>query len=169
MSTFNLESSIQKAQQRLRHTRLSTRKKRSDRGKLRLHRGIQSYLNKQLAGHVRPAMKQVLRNLRNHCLQKNLRCPSRAFVYQYLRKIELPRVRVNALPRPVQQALYNFANYSVVPQHQLAFYCLNYGDISAISFAAGLPWLALYQAARMRGWRPKSRGLLRAIMKTRNI
>ncbi len=56
-----------------------------------------------------------------------------------------------------------------VPGPQLAFYCLNYGGIGAISFAAGLPWLALYQAALIPGWRRRSGGLLEAIRRVRGI
>jgi hypothetical protein len=56
-----------------------------------------------------------------------------------------------------------------VPGHQLAFYCFDYGSLAAISFAAGLPWLDLYQARRMRGWRPRSFGLLAAVMRRRGL
>jgi hypothetical protein len=56
-----------------------------------------------------------------------------------------------------------------VPGHQLAFYCFNYGSLGAISYAAGLPWLDLYQARRMRGWRPRSFGLLLAVMRRRGL
>ena len=66
-------------------------------------------------------------------------------------------------------ALYNLAPESEVPAHQVAFYCFNYGDLAAASFAAGLPWLALYQAARLPGWRARSRGLLEATLRVRNI
>jgi hypothetical protein len=51
----------------------------------------------------------------------------------------------------------------------VAFAAFNYGDVHAISFASGLPWLALYQADRVRGWRPKSHALLRAVMADRGI
>lgn len=56
-----------------------------------------------------------------------------------------------------------------MPGPQLAFYCLNYGSLAAISYAAGLPWLDLYQAGRLRGWRPRSRGLLDAVLRARGI
>ena len=166
---FNLKSSIQRAQRRLEGRGLSTRRKRSDRGTLRMDLSVQSKLRTLLSGHDRPSMKQVMFDLNSYCKRRSLRCPSRATLYQFLNKVELPTIRVASLPPTVKQALYNFTDSSEVPEHQLAFYCLNYGDVPAMSFAAGLPWLALYQAARMRGWRPKSRGLLRAIMKTRRI
>ena len=73
------------------------------------------------------------------------------------------------LPTPVVEALYNIAPDWRVPGHQLAFYCFNYGSLGAISFAAGLPWLDLYQARRMRGWRPRSFGLLSAVMRRRGL
>lgn len=76
---------------------------------------------------------------------------------------------MGALPPAVRETLYNLAEDGIVPGHQLAFHCLNYGGVEALSFAAGLPWLALYQAARLRGWRPRSRGLLEAILRTRGI
>jgi hypothetical protein len=47
------------------------------------------------------------------------------------------------------------------------FYCLNYGSLAAMSFAAGLPWLDLHQARHLRGWRPRSRGLLDAVLRAR--
>jgi non-specific serine/threonine protein kinase len=34
---------------------------------------------------------------------------------------------------------------------------------------AGLPWLDLYQARRARGWRTRSRGLLDAVLRAREI
>ena len=57
----------------------------------------------------------------------------------------------------------------LVPGHQLAFYCFNYGTSDVMSFAAGLPWLDLYQAAHLRGWWPRSRGLLDASLRARRI
>ena len=73
------------------------------------------------------------------------------------------------LPDAAREALYNLPEAGEVPGHQLAFYCLNYGGLGAISFAAGLPWLALYQADLLPGWRPRSRGLLKAIRLARSI
>jgi hypothetical protein len=83
--------------------------------------------------------------------------------------LPVPTYRVGDLPAPVQDALYNLEPDSEVPAHQLAFYCVNYGDLEAVSFAAGLPWLAIYQALRMRGYRPKSRGLIEAVARARRI
>jgi len=66
-------------------------------------------------------------------------------------------------------ALYNLPRDGEVPGEQLAFYCFNYGDLKAVQYAAGLPWLPLYRAYRMRGWRAQSRGLLRAALLARGI
>ena len=76
---------------------------------------------------------------------------------------------IGQLPPAARDTLYNLDPEGVVPGHQLAFYCLTYGGLAAASFAAGLPWLALYQAARLPGWRGRSRGLLDAILEARNI
>jgi hypothetical protein len=65
--------------------------------------------------------------------------------------------------------LYNLGPTGTVPGHQLAFYCFNYGSLAAVSYAAGLPWLDLHQARRLQGWRPRSRGLLDAVMRVRGI
>ena len=69
----------------------------------------------------------------------------------------------------VAATLYNLAPDAVVPGAQLVFYCFNYGSLAAMSFAAGLPWLDLRRASRLRGWRSRSRGLLDAVMRVRGI
>lgn len=76
---------------------------------------------------------------------------------------------MSALPTDVRPCLYNLSDDATVPGRQLAFYCFNYGGGRAASFAAGLPWLDLYQAARLPGWRPKSRGLIQAVLRVRGI
>ena len=93
----------------------------------------------------------------------------RASLYNALARIEGHTYAIADLPAPVARALYNLAATGRVPGHQLAFYCFNYGSVPAISFAAGLPWLDLYQARRFRGWRPRSAGLLEAVMRARGI
>ena len=80
-----------------------------------------------------------------------------------------PSFAITDLPLAARETLYNLPQTGEVPGHQLAFYCLNYGGLDAISFAAGLPWLALYQADLLSGWRPRSRGLLKAIRRARSI
>ena len=114
-------------------------------------------------------MRALLAGLRARCVGMHLEAPSRATVYKLLESLPCPTRRKMGLPEAVQSALYNLAPESEVPLHQIAFYCFNYGDLRALSFAAGLPWLALYQARRTRGHRPKSRGLLEAAMRVRRI
>lgn len=114
-------------------------------------------------------MRALLAQLRSKCASRGLNAPSRATAYKLLTSLPVPTYRVADLPDAVQSALYNLQPDSLVPAHQLAFYCVNYGDLEAVSFAAGLPWLAIYQALRMRGHRPRSRGLLEAVARARRI
>lgn len=114
-------------------------------------------------------MKDLLVALDSCCRQAQLDPPSRATVYKLIGSLPCPTRRKRDLPEAVQAALYNLEPDSEIPLHQIAFCCFNYGDLQASCFAAGLPWLALYQARRMRGHRPKSRGLLDAAMRTRRI
>ena len=114
-------------------------------------------------------MTAVHRHLADLGARHGRRPPSRASLYRALSKIDGHAYDVSRLPRPVREALYNLAPRGAVPGHQLVFYCFNYGSLAAASYAAGLPWLDLYQAWRLRGWRPRSRGLLRAVMRARAI
>jgi len=114
-------------------------------------------------------MRALLAQLRMKCERRGLTAPSRATTYKLLARLPVPTYRVADLPAAVQSALYNLQPESRVPAHQLVFYCVNYGDLEAVSFAAGLPWLAIYQALRMRGYRPRSRGLLEAVARARRI
>lgn len=114
-------------------------------------------------------MTEMLRELGSLCAKKGVSAPSRASVYKLLDKLRVPTYRMRDLPEEVREALYNFDEGSEVPAHQLAFYCFNYGDLKAVSFAAGLPWLAIYQAVRMSGYRKKSKGLALAVARARNI
>jgi len=93
----------------------------------------------------------------------------RASLYNALARLEGHAYAMADLPVPVAGSLYNLPSAGMVPGHQLAFYCFNYGSLPAISYAAGLPWLDLYQARRLRGWRPRSAGLLAAVMRARSI
>ncbi|MBP1635115.1 MAG: hypothetical protein H6Q10_1689 [Acidobacteria bacterium] len=103
------------------------------------------------------------------CRAKRLRTPSRASLYSAFAAIEGHSYEIASLPPAVLELLYNLAPTGRVPGMQLAFYCLNYGSLAEVSYAAGLPWLDLYQARRLRGWRPRSRGLLDAVMRVRGI
>jgi hypothetical protein len=122
-----------------------------------------------LAGYEFPGVKQVLSDLRQRCGENRLPCPSRATVYKLMQQLPGETYPVADLPPVVRAALYNQSVDATVPGHQLAFYCFNYGALGAIHYAAGMPWLPLYQAYRMRGWRPKSRGLLKAVLLARGI
>ena len=126
-------------------------------------------LSEAAGSYDRPGMFNLLLSLAEQCRREGLRAPSRASVYKLLPTLPTPRYKVADLPPSVRAALYNLTDDSEVPSHQLAFYCFNYGDLAAISFAAGLPWLALYQAARMPGYRSRSRGLVEAVVRARGI
>jgi hypothetical protein len=114
-------------------------------------------------------MPQILAEIDLECRREGLRPPSRATVYKLLDTLPTRTYRASELPRPVREALYNLDPVSEVPGHQLAFYCFNYGDLAAASFASGLPWLALHQALRLPGHRARSRGLLEAVVHVRGI
>lgn len=114
-------------------------------------------------------MRELMDSLGRFCERRGLRPPARATIYEAMARTPSPGYVATDLPAPVQAALYNLEGAGEIPGHQLAFYCLNYGDLAAISFSAGLPWLALYQAARLPGWRRRSRGLLESIRQVRGI
>jgi hypothetical protein len=115
----------------------------------------------------RPSMTDIHRRRTALARRRGWRPPARATLYAALATLEGSRHEVARLPPPVRAALYNLAPDAMVPGHQLAFYCFNYGSLAAMSYAAGLPWLDLYQAGRARGWRPRSRGLLAAALRAR--
>ena len=170
MAAFDLDRSLERARRRLGAAPgLSGRAPRSDRGSSRLHPEVLAVVVRAVSGPERPRMKDLLAGIRDGCRERGLDPPSRATVYHLMARLPGPTFRVSALPPAVRDALYNLAPDSEVPAHQVAFYCVNYGDTRAVSFAAGLPWLALYQALRLPGHRPKSRGLLEAVARARGI
>jgi hypothetical protein len=114
-------------------------------------------------------MAALQRLVSERCRSAGLKPPARASLYNALARLEGHSYAVATFPPPVVEALYNIAPDGRVPGHQLAFYCFNHGSLGAISYAAGLPWLDLYQARRMRGWRPRSLGLLLAVMRQRGL
>lgn len=169
-SIFDLASSIERARKRLgAHAGDPPRAPRSDRGISRLPAETQACVAEALSGHERPRTRDLLTRIRACCSERGVKTPSRATVYKAMDKIPAPTYVVADLPPPVQAALYNLDAESRVPAHQVAFYCFNYGTLAAVSFAAGLPWLALHQARRMPGHRPKSRGLIDAVAQVRGI
>jgi len=170
MSAFNFRTSAEQARRRLGGSRRrSLRRPRSDRGRSRLPAPVLEVLRKLLWSQERPRMRDLLADMHKHCRELALAPPSRATVYKLMGTLPCPRLRVGDLPAPVQQALYNFEPKSEVPTHQVAFGCFNHGSLPAISFAASLPWLAIHQALRMRGYRAGSRGLVLAVARVRGI
>ncbi len=170
MSVFDIGASEQRARHRLQSAPHSGgRRPRSDRGRSRIDPRVLAVLSAVTAGYDRPSMAAILKRVNEQCRRKRLTPPSRATIYKMLATLPTPRYRVAELPAAVQAALYNLGPDSDVPTHQIAFYCFNYGDVRAMSFAAGLPWLALYQAQRMPGHRPKSRGALHAVALARGV
>jgi hypothetical protein len=165
---FDLAESLKRAEERF-GSAPAPRKPRSDRGRPRLPPEVLERLHELLAGQERPPVREILSRLAQLCDARGLPTPARATIYQVLRVAPSGSYRVGDLPAAVRGTLYNLDENAEVPGHQLAFHCLNYGGVEAASYAAGLPWLALYQAARLGGWRPRSRGLLDAILRTRGI
>lgn len=168
MSVFDLKGSLNRAAERLGKTK-STRRGRSDRGRSRLHRDVAARLRAALLGQERPSVAAVLEELRAFCAARGLRPPARATLYQWMEDVPVPGYVIEELSKPVREALYNLPSTGEIPGTQLAFYCFNFGGVAAMSFAAGLPWLTLHQAARRRGWRPGSRGLIEAVLAARGI
>jgi hypothetical protein len=156
------------AEQRLGRT-THQRRPRSDRGRPRVPAEVLGLLQSLLLEYDKPAIRDIASALERQCHERHLRCPSRASIYKLLDAADGHTYTMTALPAAVQHALYNLGPEALVPGRQVAFYCFNYGDLAAICFAAGMPWLDLYQAARLRGWRDKSRGLLEAVCRARQI
>jgi hypothetical protein len=162
---FDLE--LSQAQARRRLGPHSGRRRRSDAGRSRLRPELLAELRRLVLAGERPAMTAIQRRLAALARERGWRAPSRGTLYAALATLEGSRHEVAKLPPRVREALYNLDPKATVPGHQVAFYCFNYGSLAAASFAAGLPWLDLYQAARARGWRPRSRGLLLAALAAR--
>ena len=170
MTPFDIGLSQKNAERRIGGaTRSSARRPRSDRGRSRLDSRVLAALSDALSGQERPTMAEILAQVSERCRREGVTPPSRATAYKLLKSLPTPTYRVSKLPPRVRHALYNLGSESDVPAHQLAFYCFNYGDLAAVSFAAGLPWLAIHQALQLPGYRAKSRGLVEAVARTRGI
>ena len=167
MAAFDLGDSLRRAEERLGPA--VARRPRRDRGRSRLAPELQAELERLLTGRERPPVRVISGRLERFCRERGCGVPARATIYQAMARAPSRSYEVNELPAAVRETLHNLAEDGAVPGHQLAFHCLNYGGVRALSFAAGLPWLALYQAARLPGWRPRSRGVLEAILRTRGI
>lgn len=167
-SIFDLSSSLRRAEARLGPA--SGRRTRSDIGSFRIDPQVRAELRRLLAGDEYPGARAILEQLGSFCARKKLRCPSRATLYKLMEREPGRSYEMAALPSEVRSALYNLgAEVGRVPGPQVAFYCFNYGELGAIHFAARLPWVALHQASKMRGWRARSRGLLCAVLLARRI
>lgn len=149
--------------------RASVRRRRADAGRSRLSPLVIEGLRSLLLGTERPPMVTVERAIADVCVWHGQRPPARASLYNELPRIEGHSYEIATLPEHVRQALYNLELRGQIRGAQIAYYCFNYGTLPAVSFAAGLPWLDLYQASCRRGWRPRSRGLLNAVLKVRGI
>jgi hypothetical protein len=172
VSAFSIESSIARAEQRL---RASGRKARSDKGHTRLPPAVEAKLRELLLDQDKPSIVSLARELGDFCLSRGTRPIARASLYNAIERVPVPALPRSSLPEAVLQSLYNLAEPTGssegadIPCDQIAFYAFNYGSTAAVSFASGLPWLCLHRAARRPGWRPKSRALLSAVMKYRGI
>lgn len=166
MSEIDLQESLDRAAHRLGDGGV---RRRADAGLLRVPATVLAHLRTLVLDHERPRMVDLLAALNRRCRQRGVACPSRATLYKLLHQVEGHSYDPAALPTAVRAALYNLDLDRPVPGHQLAFYCFHHGDLQALSFAAGLPWLDLYQAARTPGWRPRTRGLLDAVLEARGI
>jgi hypothetical protein len=165
MSALDLQDALDHAAARVG----GTAHKRADAGQLRVSTSVLAHLHTLVQGHDRPRMVDLLAALRIRCRQRGDACPSRATLYKLLNQVDGHSYDPAKLPPAVRSALYNINLEQPVPGHQLAFYCFHYGDLQALSFASGLPWIDLYQAARTPGWRPRTRGLLDAVLEARGI
>lgn len=168
MTVFDLRASLERARARLGDDPPS-RRPRSDKGRSRLDPRVRDALDEMLRGQERPPVREIQAALAAYCDTLGVRPPARATIYHAVDRAVPRGLDIARLPSAARESLYNLGATGTVPGHQLAFYCLNYGGLAAASFAAGLPWLALHQASRLPGWRPRSRGVLDAILHARRI
>ena len=162
VSIFDLASSIERATQRLGRSA----RKRADAGRSRLPARVDRKLRELLSGHERPRIRDVQRELVALCRRLGISSPS---IYNAIERCPAPRYVAGELPEAVRTVLHNVDRDGEIPGAQVAFAAFNYGDPGVVSWASGMPWLALHHAARMRGWRPRSLGLLRAAMHHRRL
>jgi hypothetical protein len=130
---------------------------------------VETKLAELLGAHEQPPMRVLVKEMVAHCRRHRLPAPARATLYASLARVPVSSFPMRSLPESVRRALHNLGNGAVVPGDQVAFAAFNRGDTSALSWASGLPWPCLRHAARLPGFRPKSRALLIAIMRYRGI
>ncbi len=126
-------------------------------------------MSRLLGGQQRPRFTDVHRSLTAFCERHGFDPPSRATLYNAVDYVDVPAIAWSDLPGSVRRSLYNLDEVALIPGDIVVFYAFNYGVPRALSFASGLPWLCLLRAERRLGWRPKSRGLLRAVMTARGL
>lgn len=161
---FDLQASLERAERRLTPRK---RRPRSDAGSSRFPRPVLEAVRKALAGQAYPNIPSLLSDLRNHCSERGLEAPSRASLYQLMKRDPGVPLNIADLPTHVRDALYNLDDAGEISGAHVVFYCFNQGSLQAIQYAAGMPWLCLYQARHLPGWRPRSRGMLEAVLLTR--
>ncbi len=164
MSAFDFDQSMARASHRLD----ARRAKRADQGSTRFAPRVEAEVQRLLSTTERPSLLTVERQLRDICAQWGEPAPSRASLYNAVKRARPPVYRVAELPKVVQDTLLNVDN-AEIDGAQLAFCAMNYGSPEALCFAAGLPWICLLRASQMRGHRPKSNALLQAVLAFREI
>lgn len=149
---------------------LRVRRGRSDRGKSRLDPAVELQLRRLLRprDYARPGASEVTRGLAEFCRASGRQVPARSTVYNAVNRLPPVVYPKNALPESIAGTLHNVGGTAIAGR-QIVFAAFNYGDTAAISYASTLPWSCLHAAERMRGWRPKSLALLRAVMRRRGI
>jgi hypothetical protein len=130
---------------------------------------MQRELVRLLHGRDRPAIDSLLAETRARARALRIEAPSRASIYNFMKRCPPHRYAIASLPEPVRKALYNVDPEGTILGHQLAFYAFQHGDLRAACFAAGLPWIDLYLADGLRGWRERSHALLRSVLRFREI
>ena len=169
VSKLTLEPSLAKAAERWGS---SQRRPRADRGHGRLHPEVERKIADLVRTRERPTLAGVHAKLDAFCRRRGFRTPARTSIYNALDRVEVPYLDWETLPTQVREALYNQRGGDAslqMPGDQVVFYSFNYGSPRAVSYASGMDWLSLHRAAKRRGWRPKSRALLEAVLHYRNI
>lgn len=170
---FDLRQSLARARERLQPAAgkqsSSARATRSDAGASRLHPELQRQLDRLFSGAERPRMRDVRAQLAATCARGGLQPPSRAAIYAWLPRAAVPSYRVGELPAHLRELIHNLDDAAEIPGPQLVCALMNHGDTRALSYAAGMPWLCLVRAERLRDFRPKSHALLRAVLRGRGL
>ena len=164
MSALSFEQSQARARVRFGRSRAT----RSDQGTTRFSVRVEAELRRLLYATDRPAVTALARQLQQTCKRWGEPAPSRASLYNAIKRLPAPQYPVSALPQAVRNTLLNIDSPEVGGAW-LVFYAFNHGSLEALSFAAALPWICLQQATTIRGWRPKSYALLQAVLDYREI